>query len=97
MGNKIFRDLMILLIIFGAIWAVFTIFPILPDETDIGISVEREEEIGDFIVEELLSSSPDFRQIENFRLDSAIRIIRSRLENNLVEKLIWNLQRYMVK
>ncbi len=83
MRNKIIGDLLILLLFFGAIWTVFTIFPILPDETDIGISVEREEEIGDFIVENILGSSPEFDTIDNFMLDSAIEIITSRLESNI--------------
>lgn len=79
--RKIFIELLLLLLFFSIIWAVFTFLPIFPDRTELKISVEKEEKIGEVIVEDILSNDPSFKEIKNSFVDSTLLIISNRLIN----------------
>ncbi|PCJ86034.1 MAG: hypothetical protein COA57_06730 [Flavobacteriales bacterium] len=79
MGQKLLRDLFILLAAFGAIWSFFYFFPVFPDEEIFEISIENEEQLGELVVEELLGNEPDFAELNNPTLDSALKMICDRL------------------
>ncbi|MFC2130656.1 M48 family metallopeptidase [Bacteroidota bacterium] len=83
MRKSLIRDLIILLTAALAIWAVFTIFPIIPDESDIDISIEQEEKLGNLIVENILNNNPLFKQVHNEALDSSLNNIMLRLEKGI--------------
>lgn len=76
MKFRILRDGLILLAVFGAIWAVFTFLPILPEEAPELISVEKEEELGEILIESILESE---KEISNPKLDSAMHVLEQRL------------------
>ncbi len=80
MRASIFRDLLILLVIFGVIWAAFTYFPIFPDEKVLEIPVDKEEKLGELIMEELMA---DMEETNTPALDSAIYVISETLLENI--------------
>lgn len=73
------KDLLKLLILFGVIWGVFVIFPIFPDKSVLEISLEKEEQLGKIIVDNILANTPGFEEIHTPALDSAIFKISERL------------------
>ena len=79
MKKSIWIDLLKLLAVFGAVWALFTFFPILKDAPEIKFSVESEEKLGDLIVENIFKNDPAYKEIKNPALDSAVNIISKRL------------------
>lgn len=83
MSRSIWIGLLKLTIVFATVFLVFTIFPILPDKDKLTLSIEKEEQIGDFMVNKLLKNDPEFIQINNVRFDSALNIITDRLVKSL--------------
>jgi len=79
MKFSIFVDFLKLLAVFGIIWLIFYLFPIIPDKEKFEISVEKEEKIGDLMVEEIIEKDPSFIRISNPYIDSVIYIIENRL------------------
>lgn len=79
MVRKIVFEAVVLVLAFAAIWGIFTLFPIFPDRTAFKVSVQAEEKLGKLMLENILSD-PEFRQVTNEPLDSAIRVITTRLE-----------------
>ena len=93
MNSKVLFDLVKLLAIFAAIWAIFVIFPIIPDNTDLGISVDKEEKLGEYMFDNI-SLDPAFSIIENHFIDSSLLIIKERLTETL-EKSNYNYSIYV--
>jgi predicted Zn-dependent protease len=54
-------------------------FPILPDEVGLGISIEQEEKIGTSIYKLLVENNPEFEQISHPTVNSALEVIKERL------------------
>ncbi len=81
------RDLFILLLIFGGIWAFFSYFPIVPDKDYFQIPIEKEEQIGDLIYEYELEENPNFVIVENQILDSTFELITQQLILSIDEPL----------
>ena len=52
MSKETIRDLIILLGIFGAIWAVLALLPWKCETPDVGLSIEQEQKLGKMLVEE---------------------------------------------
>lgn len=83
MKKSIYLDLLKLLVIFGIIWAIFVLFPIFPDKSDFEISIDKEELLGELIVDNILSNSPGFMTLNTPELDSAMIVIKERLFENI--------------
>ena len=79
MRTAVLVDLVKLLGLFGIIWAVFAYFPIFPDDPGEMISIEKEEQLGDLMVEEILGNHPDYQTLSNPVLDSAMKVMADRL------------------
>jgi len=84
MKTSILRDLVILLGIFGLIWIVVTLFPIFP-EKPVLLSVEREQELGRQYYK-LVQTDPQFAELEDSLLQSAIDQIGERLVSALPDE-----------
>ena len=80
MQRTILRDLLVLLGVFGLIWLVFSLFS-YPEDPQL-ISIKKEEKLGEVYVD-LLLLNPAFREFDNSRIDSAVRVITERLEEGL--------------
>ncbi|MFZ5939473.1 MAG: M48 family metallopeptidase [Bacteroidota bacterium] len=81
MKNSILRDLVILLGIFGLIWAVITLFPVFPEKPAL-ISVEQEEELGDQYYR-MLRDGGDFSEVKDTQIREATDRIMDRLTDAL--------------
>ncbi len=81
MKRVIIRDFIIIVIIFGAIWGIFSVFPIFPDKT-VKVSIEKEEDLGNYIVKEFFKN-PEYSKVQNKLIDSAIYVVFQRLKNNI--------------
>jgi predicted Zn-dependent protease len=81
--NKTIRDLLILIGGFGAIWLVFVLIPWEFDEPGLQISVEKEIELGEVMIEDWIFESGEMDVISNPTLDSAMHVITSRLLEHL--------------
>lgn len=71
---------MILLGMFGLIWLAASLFS-YPENPQL-LSIEKEERLGEVYVD-LILLNPIFRELENERVDSAVRMIGKRLEEGL--------------
>lgn len=80
MQRTILRDLLILLGVFGLIWLVFSLFS-YPDDPQL-ISKQKEGQLGESYLE-LILLNPMFDELENSKVDSAIRVIGERLVEGL--------------
>ena len=89
------RDLFILLLIFGGVWAFFSYFPIVPDKDFFQIPLEKEKQIGDLIFEYQLEENPEFHIVEDPFLDSVVSVISNRLIAEIDEPL-FNYEFYVV-
>lgn len=83
MKEKLFRDVFILCIIFGGIWAAFTYIPWFPEDISVDFPIEKEEQLGDMILENMLENDPEFQPIHSPSVDSAIWVISSRLLDSI--------------
>ncbi len=81
MKNSILRDLVILLAIFGLVWAVVTLFPVFP-ERPVLMSVEREEELGDQYIK-LVKADPGFSEFSDTMVREGLEQIMDRLTEAL--------------
>jgi predicted Zn-dependent protease len=80
MQRTILRDLLILLGVFGLIWLAFSLFS-YPSDPQL-ISKQREEQLGDAYMD-LIRLNPMFAELQNKKLDSAVRVIGDRLVGGL--------------
>jgi|WetSurSiteA1Bulk_404760.scaffolds.fasta_scaffold11033_2 beta-barrel assembly-enhancing protease len=76
--KKLLWEGIVLLLIFGSIWGIFTMFPIGPRKAIFRLSVEKEEKLGELLLKATLSN-PEFRRIENDTVLKALDIITKRL------------------
>lgn len=83
MRKSIVRDLVILLVIFGMIWGIVSVFPIFPEKVEL-LSIDREEKLGELYLE-IIQKDPTFSFIEDQELDSIVEIIGTRLIDGLGE------------
>ena len=77
MRKSILKDLIILIGFFIIVWAAFVFLPIFPDDADIRISIDQEEQLGKLIIKEVMEN--DLKEIHNPFLDSTMLVIKSRL------------------
>jgi len=77
MKQSIIRDLFILLGVFGLIWLFFSIFT-YPENPQL-LSIDMEEKLGESYLD-LVLLNPMFREFENEKIDSAIKVLGDRLE-----------------
>ena len=83
MKKSIFKDAVILLVVFGSIWLVFTYVPIFPDDDYFTLSIEKEEQLGKIILETIVDKDNGFSVVEDALIDSVMAIINNRLINNI--------------
>lgn len=83
MRAKIWTDLLKLVLIFGAIWAALVWIPWHPDEEMPEFPIDKEEELGEMVLENLLKNTREYQLIESEKVDSAIWVISSRLQDSL--------------
>lgn len=74
---KLLRDIVILLIGFGLIWLVFTLFFADKEPTEV-ISIEKEEKLGKFFVESI-QQDPKYKPTGSIYSDSCLQVIMHRL------------------
>ncbi len=80
MSTRIIRDLLILLAVFGVVWAVFTYFPIFPEENPIDLPFDKEEKLGELFLEAYLENET---VLDNPLVDSAVYVIKERLIDSI--------------
>jgi len=79
MNKRIVRDLVILLAIFGGIWAAATLIPWNIDTPDLGISVAQEQDLGKLMVEDWMFDKGGMELLANPTVDSAMEVVNARL------------------
>jgi beta-barrel assembly-enhancing protease len=93
---RIIRDLIILLAIFGALWALFSYWG--KDKTWTGgsiISLTNEEKLGKFIYDYQIKNEQLGKFVENKKINAGIDSIVNRLTNGL--KSTYNYKVYIIK
>ena len=83
MRKSILKDILILVGASILIWGIFTIFPLIPDDTGMKVSIEQEEKFGKLIVDNIINNNPAFVKVKNPVLDSELDIIMLRLVNGI--------------
>jgi predicted Zn-dependent protease len=78
MFQKIYKELLILLAAFGIIWVAVSYLKLSPEAPDVGVSIEKEEELSEYITE---SIAQQYDEVESPYVDSCITVITQRLEN----------------
>lgn len=91
---RIYRDLILLIAIFGLIWLFFTYVPIIPDKDYFGVPVDKEVELGDWIFEYQIENDPAFQLMDSAGADK-LALLTQRLELNLEEPL-FNYKYYII-
>lgn len=84
--NKTFRDLLILVVIFGGIWAAIAYIPFDWKMPDFTISKEQEQKLGDIMAEKMILSEWENITNQYPKVDSALRQIQLRLLDNIEDK-----------
>jgi predicted Zn-dependent protease len=84
--NKILRDLLILLAVFGGIWAAIAYLPFKWNMPDFTISKEQEQRLGDILAEKMILDQWENISNQYPKVDSALRAIETRLLNNVDDK-----------
>lgn len=77
-SSKLIRDALWVLIPFLAIMLFFTFNPLFRGE-EVMVSVEREEELGDLVMEQLFEKERGFEEIEDSLLEQSMLQIEGRL------------------
>jgi len=81
MKRSLILDALKLLVIFGALWAIFTFLPIFKvDKTPDIISLDTEEKMGKLLVKEVLMQE---KEIKDPKLDTALALVTNRLVSNI--------------
>jgi predicted Zn-dependent protease len=78
MQKRIIFEGTLLLLIFGAVWGILTIFPIWPQKIVPALTVEKEEKIGNLILKATLTD-PAFGESGNDTVIMALETIKNRL------------------
>ncbi|MFP5471400.1 MAG: M48 family metallopeptidase [Bacteroidia bacterium] len=80
MTSKIYKELTILLLVFGAIWSIFSLVKAPKVHLDPTLPIETEEELGDMLMEHQLKYST---QVKDSTVVNAINKISERLLSSL--------------
>ncbi|RJE74695.1 M48 family metallopeptidase [Reichenbachiella sp. MSK19-1] len=80
MSGKIWKELLILLAIFGLIWIAFSYYNYEIDANPFAIKAETEQEMADFMNEYMLQ---DFETVDQAPLDSVLGVIMTRLTTHM--------------
>jgi len=72
----------LLLLIFGSLWGIFTLFPIGPERATMHLSEDKEEKLGRMLLKATLAN-PEFHQAENDTVSTALKDIADRLTEGL--------------
>ena len=80
MISRIWKELLILLLVFGLIWAVFTYFTWDWDSDITSLSIEKEEELSDYLIDHIFDR---YDAVADDYVDSALLIITDRLLESL--------------
>jgi predicted Zn-dependent protease len=83
MRKSIIVDLLILLGAVAVIWGIFTIFPIIPNDTDFDVSIDKEEKLGKLIVDEIILDNQGINIVKDSTLDAALNLILLRLYDGI--------------
>ncbi|HET6244506.1 MAG: M48 family metallopeptidase [Bacteroidetes bacterium] len=83
MRISVLIDLIKLTIVFGGTWALFTFIPFSFDPPEMQLSIEKEEKLGDLIVDEMVLKDKNTIVISNPGLDSAMNIISKILTSKI--------------
>jgi len=78
MRKKLFLEGLVLILIFGAVWVVFAVFPILPHKSVFQISKENETKLGDLLTRNILRT-PEFNRVSNDTIAGAMDQVTKRL------------------
>lgn len=84
MKKSIIRDLLILVAIGAAIWAIFALVPFAPKESKI-ISINKEYELGEFMVENFFNDA-QYSEFNSETVDSALSLIAETLSEGAIKK-----------
>lgn len=84
--NRTLRDFLILIVVFGGIWAAVAVIPFDWGMDDIAIGKEQEQQLGDIMAEKLILSQWDDITDNYPKADSALKVIYTRLLNEVPEK-----------
>jgi len=77
--NKILKDLLIVVGAFAAIWAAFTLIPWDKAESPLDYPLDKEEALGEILVETIITDNPEEPLIQDDFVDSTIHAIANRL------------------
>lgn len=80
MLKKIYKELIILVLAFLAIWGAFSFLKAPKLDFETNISIETEEELGDLLIESYLEAN---HQLQDSSVNRAIEIITNRLTSSL--------------
>jgi predicted Zn-dependent protease len=72
----------LLILIFGSLWGIFTIFPVGPKKSSLRFSIEKEEKLGRLLLKATLAN-PEFHRVENDTVLTALAEITKRLTGAL--------------
>ena len=78
MRKKLIIEGLLLILIFGAVWVVFAIFPILPHKSVFQISKENETKLGDLLTRNILRTR-EFDRVNNDTIADALDQVTKRL------------------
>ncbi len=81
--KKLWRDLLLLVLLFGGIWAALVYIPWFPDDVSLKVPVEQEVQLGDLMIDFMLENDPQFAPLHSAVVDSAIWVISSRLKDSM--------------
>jgi beta-barrel assembly-enhancing protease len=79
MSEKLLRDIIILVVVFGAIWGGVAYFMSDVETPGVGISREQEQRLGDIMAKKMILSDWENITAQYPKADSAYRIIYTRL------------------
>ena len=85
MSRETIRDLIILLGIFAAIWAVFSLLPWKCKAPEMGLSIDQEKKLGKMLVEDWMLDEGGITLLKDSMVDSAMTVISERLTAVLPE------------
>lgn len=83
--NKILRDFLLLIGIFGGIWAGIAYLPILWEAPDLTLSKEQEQKLGDVLAKDVVLDKWENVSQQYPLADSALRVIYTRLLGSIPE------------
>tara|TARA_B100000780_G_scaffold257049_1_gene206617 strand:+ start:1839 stop:2636 length:798 start_codon:yes stop_codon:yes gene_type:complete len=83
MNQKIWIDLFKVVALFGGIWAAATLIPWGMDDVEIDYPIDKENELGDLMVENIIFQDQTHPVLGDKYLDSVVEVISDRLLDSL--------------